>query len=472
MISNQEKELMMVMKFMADHTSEFAEELSSVQNDSINNGKRGNRLPEADTYSDIVRIAKESGYDTNVLFEDLLSKAELKELKERYAEIEKEFAEKTKLNKTDITFVFVAVALQMVRQVFQPSVSFDAFVSGKDRQGNKETAKDAKDKIDKDKLDKQKKKAEDDKTKGSRYYHASVAEIANLGYTSYDLTESGKYKFLKLGGSNHRYKTLGHDPWLGYFFGTLNILTNTVTMGKENLFKSYHVGRSNKKHIIPIAEADMTKIIEYGFNRFRESKATVGLAIAHQAYHINSDKLSHDGLPLPFLELFCDSKFIDKLIDCGFDYARLEFLGNVGKQTIFAEIINYVISVAHRFSIVYQERKSEVLNKDFNIEDFKEALLRQKTLDEVRTRKIILYSLCMATSANTLIIGATEYAAFKSGNVALAKKALEKIDLGGYLSSIIHLFMDERFILKMKKDFCAQIIESDFQKQLQELGIN
>lgn len=313
MISYREKEMMMVMKFMADHTRDFAVEINSMQREILE-GKMSmhevNHLPEVDTYADIIKVARESGYDTDIRIEDLLTKDELIELEAKYKDIEKEFVDKTGLNKTDIKFIIVAVVLQLLRQVFQPSLEFDAFKECKDRKGNKETAKDAKDKVDKEKVEKDKKQAENDETKGSRYYHASLDKIANFNYTSYDLTESGKFKHLKLGGTNHRYKTLGHDPWLGYFFGTFNILTDTVTMGKENAFQSFHVGRSDIGHIIPVANADMKKILQHSFARWQESKATIGLAVAHQTYHINSDKLSHDGIPLPFAELFFDSQFI------------------------------------------------------------------------------------------------------------------------------------------------------------------
>lgn len=475
MVSYREKEMLMAMKFMADHTSQFADEVTSIQKE-ITEGNLDlhtlNHLPEVTEYSDILKVARESGYDLDVRLEDLLSEEELKELEARYDDIEKEFADKTKLNKTDIVFLLVAVVLQLLRQVFQPSLEFDAFKAGEDRKGNKETAKDAKEKVDKDKVEKEKQQAEGDETKDSRYYHASLDEIVNFNYTSYDLTESGKFTYLKLGGSNHRYKTLGHDPWLGYFFGTLNILTDTVTLGKENAFKSFHVGRSNIGHIIPIANADMKKIVQHGITRWEESKTTIGLAVAHQTYHINSDKLSHDGIPLPFLELFFDSKVIKDLVNDGFDYAHLEFLGTVAKQTVLAEMINYVISVAHRLTIVYQERLSEAKESRITLEDFKESLFRQKTLDEVRTRKIILYSLGMSTIANALIVGGAEIVAAYTGNEKLAEEALKKIDIGGYISTLIHLFTDVRFITKVKKDFCSKLVEEDFQRELRELGFD
>ena len=182
--------------------------------------------------------------------------------------------------------------------------------------------------------------------------------------------------------------------------------------------------------------------------------------------------MSHDGIPLPFVELFFDSKFIKQLVNNGFDYAKLEFLGNVTKQTAFAEVINCIISVTHRLTITYQKRMSDVKNNKITLEDFKQALIKQKTLDEVRTRKVILISLGMASIANALIIGGTEIIATYTENPQLAEEAIKKIDIGRYISTLLHLVTDIRFISKIKKEFCAQLIENNFQKSLRELGID
>lgn len=143
----------------------------------------------------------------------------------------------------------------------------------------------------------------------------------------------------------------------------------------------------------------------------------------------------------------------------------------MAKQTAFAEIINYILSVTHRMTITYQERMSEVKENKITLDDFKQALIKQKTIDEVRTRKVILISMGMASVANALIIGGTEAIAVYTENPKLAEEALKKIDIGGYISTLLHLVADIRFITKIKKEFCAQLIEEDFQKKLRDLGV-
>lgn len=272
---------------------------------------------------------------------------------------------------------------------------------------------------------------------------------------------------VKLSGTNHRVKTLGHDPWLGYFFGTCNILTNTMTLGKDNGFRSLHIGKDEFGKPAAIAEANTQKMFEYAVKRYKESKATIGLAVIKQAYHIKSDEYSKEGLSLPFLQLLFDSEVIQELCESGIDYSKIDFLGTVAVQTAFAEVINYVISVAHRITIAIEEnaKASECLTK----EQVVQSLKKNATLNEVRTRKVIVISECIASSVNAIVIGGIETAAAYTENEVLAKEALKKLDLGGYLSTVIHLFSDIRFISKIKKDFIAKAIEGNYQEKLSQL---
>ena len=65
--------------------------------------------------------------------------------------------------------------------------------------------------------------------------------------------------------------------------------------------------------------------------------------------------------------------------------------------------------------------------------------------------------------------GGIEIAAAVTDNTELAKEALGKLDIGGYLSTIIHLFKDIRFISKIKKDFIAKSIEENYKEKLAQL---
>jgi len=357
--------------------------------------------------------------------------------------------------------------LQMTRQFLQPSLNFEAFTSMENRKSHDETAADAKEtSYDSKEADKKKKRAEKDETKGARYYHAKVEEIADITHVPYDVVNGTKKYNLKLSGQNHRVKTLGHDPWLGYLFGTCNILTNTMSLGKDNNFRTLHIGK-NQSGPAPIAEANMGKMFEHSIKRYKESKATVGLAVIKQGYHIKSDEYSKDGLALPFLQLLLDSEIIQELCKSGIDYAKLDFLGTVAKQTLLAEIINYVISIAHRITIICDQNKKE--NQDITKHQLLQILKKNATLNEVRTRKVILISEVIASSVNAIIIGGVEVAAFVTENEKLATDAVKKIDIGGYISTVLHLFSDTRFISKIKKDFIDKAIKENYREKLDKI---
>ena len=53
----------------------------------------------------------------------------------------------------------------------------------------------------------------------------------------YDTIKGTAALGLGIGGTNHRCKTLGHDPILGWVFGTANILTNTMTLSDLRTYR-------------------------------------------------------------------------------------------------------------------------------------------------------------------------------------------------------------------------------------------
>lgn len=120
--------------------------------------------------------------------------------------------------------------------------------------------------------------------------------------------------------------------------------------------------------------------------------------------------------------------------------------------------------IAHRITIVCAETRKE--NEKMTKEQLLACLKKNATLDEVRTRKIILISECIASMVNAIVIGGIEIAAALTENVELAKEAAKKIDIGGYISTVLHLFSDIRFISKIKKDFIAKAIEEGYKEKL------
>ena len=139
-------------------------------------------------------------------------------------EIEQDFANKTSIkNTTDLAFLGVATALQCLRWIILNKIT------------DKTTAGDS----DFEKWIKEKYKGADAQLPTP--YYASFEYIIGNYTVPYDAVVGTKeYNVGGNGGlgGKHRYKTLGHDPALGFVFGTSNILTSTIT---NNLFQTFHV---------------------------------------------------------------------------------------------------------------------------------------------------------------------------------------------------------------------------------------
>ena len=100
-----------------------------------------------------------------------------------------------------------------------------------------------------------------------------------------------------------------------------------------------------------------------------------------------------------------------------------------------------------------------------------DSLKKHQTLNEVRTRKVIIISESIASIANGLIVGAIEVGAAYTGNAELSKQAVKYLDFGGYVTTNLHLFKDIRFITKKKKEFVAQAVNKNYREKLDAIKI-
>lgn len=75
----------------------------------------------------------------------------------------------------------------------------------------------------------------------------------------------------------------------------------------------------------------------------------------------------------------------------------------------------------------------------------------------------------LASLVNAIVIGSIELFAVYTENEKMAKDAIKKLYIGGYISTVFHLFTDIRFITKIKKDFIAKAIEENYQDKLAQV---
>lgn len=187
-----------------------------------------------DLYSNnVLEYAKENGIDiTTDIFASGLSQQEYVELED---EINGEFACVTKLTKLDISFLFLATALQCCRQYL--------LTNFKERLNDQDAADETpmKDKFDPHDLKKRKEKGLEERH--HKLYNPSLDEII-LHPVPFDANHGSNGKLKGYGKFGHRGATIGHDPILGWIFGTANIATSTLTTWD---FLSYHISSKSGK---------------------------------------------------------------------------------------------------------------------------------------------------------------------------------------------------------------------------------
>lgn len=360
---------------------------------------------------------------------------------QRFQQLEQDFERRTSLNRVDIPFLMVATALQLLR-IYLLSKFQERFQDENRLEHNdpsiKEMEKEEQEKYKQDHSDWESKKGSIIEWKSKKHYYRDWREIAFTTKVPYDSTRHSSKDFGRnMHGGQHRVKTLGHDPILGWLFGVCNIITDTITITPE-----YDLGE--KKLWLPMVETynvDMDSNFCWEeqtntFNIFRgtiestkEDKHRLYAAVFAQGLHLASDKWTKMGLPIPFLSLIAPDKAYE-IYSKGYDYLDFEYdtqiLRRTFKSAAYAMLINKLISALHLF--FYNP------NKETNYK-----------LYCVRTRKIVLYSNLIATSSDIIQTAIRAYNGDES--------ALKDFDLGGFIVTIYRLITDVAFIQNVKEEF-------------------
>lgn len=400
-----------------------------------------------DYYKNLMDYADSAGIDRSEdPFLSMLGEKGYKELSES---IDGEFAKRTSIkNKTDLKFLAVAIALEVAKGLLYPIVAEKA---GYSQSFDPDTRLDHNDKAIKEAEKNAQDKFRDDnvKKKGQGKWIEFVYRKV-----PYDITAgTGSMEDVNLHGGEHRLYTLGHDPILGWIFGTANILTDVITispgavtnaLNAENkaagVFKlasmrSYRVVREPKMKITP-ERVPMPLMFKESYDVAREDPMNLPAAVFRQGLHLKTDINTKMGLPVPVLEEFAPD-FASKLYKDHYDalcFARDVKI--IGVSAAVSIIIDTMIGLIH--GLYYDPQKDG-----------------SRDLYEVRTRKILLIANTIGTSSNLIFT-------YLSGNV-------KSLDIGGLLVTLSHLFSDTRFLLNVKKEFVENKLYEKISAEMAEL---
>ena len=324
-------------------------------------------------------------------------------------DIDRQFEKATQLHGIDTTFLFTATALQCLRQyVLTPMTA--------ERLNDQEAAQLVKG------------EHKEISRRSHRLYMPSLEEI-QTNPVPFDATMGAKqYKALQdFGYLGHRGATPGHDPLFGLLFGTANIATSTLTNWR---MESYHIysgtyGNASGIHDIFSCRAQTPLVFSYTFDKLlhqgMDGKIIIGASVLKEIQHLRSDLYSKNSLPLPAVSAI-NPTLAGELAKRGFDAANAL---DIVKQFTYALAIDTLIWLIH--GLYY---------------DTSEGLTR--SMYEIRTRKILIYSNLLATVSNVIVATIRQ---------CLGANGVRVADWGGYINTVRHIAADAKFIREIKQDF-------------------
>ena len=369
-------------------------------------------------------------YSEEVPIEDLLSKEEFQFCIDEVQRINDEFSVKTGiLNKKDMAFLMVATALQTARWLIIQELCGDL-----GQTIDKDSRLDHNDRSIKESVKESNKSFQERfKDHGHRESEKKYKSWEQIIFSSapYDTTVGSPNFGENLEGKYHRYKTLGHDPVLGWIFGTANFVTDTCTLSNLN---SYRISRKGTPHFSE--QTNLGTIFYEVFDSTKEDWLRLPAGVFAEYIHLKSDVFTKLGLPVPIIEVFSESLAGDLYKSQYDSLCLLRDLKIVGKQAGFSILINMIIGLVH--GLLYDPQKDG-----------------DRKLYEVRTRKILSISNSLASAGNIAY--------------AIGTEDWRKLDVGGILVTLYRLFTDVRFITKVKKDFIETEMDKSLADEIKEL---
>lgn len=304
--------------------------------------------------------------------------------------IDRDFKEKTKLASSDIVFLFLCTSLQCARQYLLTNDKFRL------------TA-----------------------VQGDTLVESTIGKLTPPTWEDvlfqsvpYDAISTGPHiSDTGLAGTTHRFRTLGHDPVLGWIFGTANIMTSSLT---KTDFVTYQISSNTIIRHYPNGTPGMlNRAVGYAQN----DPMLLAASTARQAIHFGSDYFTKQGLPVPLIATV-NNDLAKTMITKG----HID-MWSITRGAALSALINQLIATIHR--LLYNPERDG-----------------SESMYEVRTRKILSYSNTLATGSNVIVTAFT--------------KDLTKLDVGGAMVTLYRIISDYKMVHEIKRDF----LKNEFYKQV------
>lgn len=386
--------------------------------------------------------------DMNAVIEEMQEKSsqqleDLKNVNIIIKDIDKNFAEKTGIiNPKDQVFLWIAVGMQCVRWILIPTIDEDALNPSKE--GRKDSASEGK--KDKTKTSKQLDNTREEREQ-RRYINCYDIMALPVSYDAMKGTEDiyipGVTELgVNIYSMNHHSATLGHDPIVGLVVGPANIMTRTITFHDAKATTRRVINPSGRKQEVVHPNILHSTVFKEVLESSREDIKRIPTALTKELLHLESDKYTKTGLPIPLLPAELQQKLLDNLWN---SEELKELLGSSIKGAsinyIIAVIINYIVGLIH--GLFYNEMEDE-----------------NKSLYSVRTRKIIATSNVIAESINLAAVTAGTIGGYFSDDAELIKKSISHLDIGGMVEAIHQVGKSKKLQEELRRQFLEQELEA------------
>jgi len=359
------------------------------------------------------------------------------------SDIDKSFAEKTGIvNIKDMTFLWGAIALQCARWILIPSFNEKTFTP--DVQNRKSATEEGKKDLTLTGEELDRNKEERDKRKYPNWESIILLPVPyDAMKGTEDIVIPGVTDFGKrLYGGNHHSATLGHDPILGHIFGTANIMTRSITFHDKLMTTRKVEIESGRQQNVLKEPYGLLNMFDDVIRSYKEDSMRLTASHLKQVLHLQSDKYTKDGLPIPLIP----AGMQQKLLKQKWNSKELEnilkgSIGGITAQAVVAAFLNTSVGTLHGFC--YNERKDE---------DFK--------LYNVRTRKIIATSNTISTAINMAAVTAGTVSGVLTDNPEIIKKSISHLDLGGYIVTIHQIARSKSLQEQIRREYLEKELYS------------
>ena len=360
-------------------------------------------------------------------------------------DIDSQFEEKTGIcNKKDMKFLWGAVALQCCRWVFIPNINKETLTPTVDDRKNA-TSEGEKDRTKTGKqLDKERELKKDNKYVDKELImHLPVPYDAMIGTEDIEIkgvTPKGK----NLYGGNHHSATWGHDPILGHLIGTANILTRSISFRDKAMTTRIVENPSGRSQYVINEPYGLINMCNDVVESLKEDRGRLRVAHLKQVLHLQSDKYTKDGLPIPLIPASMQQKLLKRKWNSKeLEDVLVSAFKRVAINYFIAAFINESVGILHGFC--YDEKKDDNIN-----------------LYALRTKKIIMTSNIIAESINIAYISENIGVGIVTGNSEKLKEGISRTDIGGHIEAIHQITKNSKLQEEVRREFLEQELFSRF----------